>query len=64
MNVISRTITGIIMVFIGLTLIGISFFSMLFLLIYGFPILIIGFVILFNKKEDKIELIKSKRRRK
>jgi len=64
MNVISRTITGIIMVFVGLTLIGMSFFLNLLLLIYGILILIIGFVILFNKKEDKIELIKSKRRRK
>ncbi len=64
MNIVSRTITGIILVVGGLTLIGMSFFTTLFLLIYGLIISVIGFIILFNKKEDKIELIKSKRRSK
>ena len=57
MNFISRTITGMILVFIGLILIVIGYFT-LFTWIYGWPILIIGLFILFNKSEDKIEKIK------
>ncbi|MCK5149645.1 hypothetical protein KAJ87_01855 [Candidatus Pacearchaeota archaeon] len=60
MNLVSRTITGIIMIFLGLILIAISFFTSFFILIYGILILIIGFFIFFNKKEDKIEGIKNK----
>ncbi len=57
MNTLSRTITGIIAIILGLilTIIGIFNFVTLF---YGIPILIIGFFILFNKKEDEIEPIK------
>ncbi len=58
MNIVSRTITGIIMVIIGIALIIVSFFGVLFLLIYGIPIIIIGFFILFNTKEDYVEPIK------
>ncbi len=61
MNLISRTMTGGAMIFIGLILIGVSFFTMFITLIYGIPILIIGFIIFFNKKEDNIEKIKTKR---
>jgi membrane-bound ClpP family serine protease len=61
MNIISRTITGIIMIILGLFLIGFSFFETYWILIYGIPIFIIGILIFFNKKEDKIERIKFKR---
>ena len=60
MNTLSRTITGISAIVLGVFLILISITTELWLLIYGIPILIIGFFILFNKKEDKIEEIKTK----
>jgi hypothetical protein len=51
---ISRTITGIVCVILGLiltfTIIG---------AIYGVPLIIIGLFIFFNQKEDEIEKIKS-----
>lgn len=53
----SRMSTGIIMILLGLVLIGVSFFTSFIFLIYGIPILIIGIVILLNKKEDVIEQI-------
>lgn len=52
------------MIFIGFVLIIISFFKLIFLLIYGLPVLIIGLFILFNKKEDEIEGINMKGGRK
>ena len=58
MNLISRTITGIIAIVLGLVLTILSFF------IYGIPLIIIGIVILLNKKEDDIEKIKIQRRKK
>lgn len=60
MNIVSRTITGILMIVVGLVLIIVSFFNLWFLLIYGIPLFIIGFFVLFNKKEDYIEPIKIK----
>ena len=59
MNTLSRTITGILAIILGLVLIAISFSYEYWVLIYGIPILIIGFFILFNKKEDDIEKIKG-----
>ena len=59
MNILSRTITGILGVILGLVLIAISFSHEYWVLVYGIPILIIGFFILFNKEEDKIERIKG-----
>ena len=59
MNILSRTITGISMIVLGIVLIVLAFFNALFILIYGIPLLIIGFFILFNTKEDKIEQIKN-----
>jgi hypothetical protein len=51
-----RKITGVFMIVLGvilsLSLIG---------AIYGIPILILGIIILLNKKEDEIEQIKSKK---
>ena len=70
MNVISRTITGMAFIFGGFIISSIAFFAssgkFFGVLIYGIPLIIIGFFILFNKKEDKIEQInysKIKRRR-
>ena len=60
MNTLSRTITGILTIILGLILIGVSIFKTYWVLIYGIPILIIGIFILFNKKEDDIEKIKNK----
>ncbi len=59
MNTLSRTITGILAIILGLVLIIIGFFTFI-ALIYGIPIFIIGIFIFFNKKEDKIEEIKTK----
>jgi len=61
MNLVSRTITGIVIIGVGIALIVVSFFSLYFLLIYGIPLFILGFFILFNKKEDYIEPIKYQR---
>ena len=61
MNTISRTITGIFSIFLGLFLIKVSILENFWMLIYGIPILIIGIYIFFNKKEDDIEKIKSRK---
>jgi len=61
MNKISRTITGTIAILLGLFLIIFAIFKELLILIHGIPILIIGIFILFNKNEDVIEEIKSKK---
>ena len=58
MNILSRTITGFIVIILGLFLIILGLFFYVSL-IYGIPIFIIGLFILFNKKEDKIEQIKK-----
>ena len=59
MNTLSRTITGILAISLGLflTMIG---FTLHFMLLYGIPIIIIGILILFNKKEDNIEKTQTK----
>ena len=62
-NLTSRTITGGIMIFVGAFLIGVSFFTLFVPLIYGIPLFIIGIFILFNKKEDKIEEIKNRKKK-
>lgn len=68
MNTTSRLIAGSISVFAGVVLIILPFFlsekSVFFTWIYGIPLFVIGIFILFNKKEDRIEEIKSKRRSK
>ena len=65
MNLVSRTITGIVMIALGLFLMVLSFFveadALWATLVYGIPIFLIGFYILFNKKEDKIEKIKRRK---
>lgn len=55
MNTISRTITGIIAILIGIILLVLGIFTFFITWLYGIPILIIGLFILFNKKEDEIE---------
>lgn len=50
------------MVVVGLVLMGIPFFAGLggfVAWVYGLPLAIVGFFILFNEKEDSIEQIKS-----
>lgn len=57
----NRSALGLILIFIGLIILFIgSFFGsgvLFVLMFYGLPLIIIGFVIVFNKKEDEIEQI-------
>jgi len=57
---LSQLIIGILFVLGGLALTITAFFTGWWLLIYGLPILIIGIVILLNKKEDVVEPIKKR----
>jgi hypothetical protein len=59
MNKISRTITGIGAILLGAFLIVIALLENLVVLIHGIPIFVVGFFVLFNKKEDEIEKIKG-----
>lgn len=59
MNFMSRTITGVVMIILGLILIIVSFFTSFVFLIYGVVVLVIGIIIFLNKNEDKIERIKN-----
>ena len=43
----------------GLVLVAISFYTSFTFLIYSAIIIILGIIILLNKNEDKIELIKN-----
>lgn len=54
-----QLITGSAIITLGLILIFITIIKTLFTLIYSIPIIIIGIVILLNKKEDVIEKIKK-----
>tara|TARA_Y100000310_G_scaffold151721_1_gene151315 strand:+ start:950 stop:1159 length:210 start_codon:yes stop_codon:yes gene_type:complete len=58
MNLMSRTVTGTILLICGicLTVIGLFVFVTL---PYGIAALILGIIILLNKNEDKIEKIKK-----
>lgn len=58
MNILSRIITGSIVIILGLFLIVLGFFFY-GSLIYGIPIFIIGLFIIFNRREDEIEQIKK-----
>jgi len=55
MNTLSRTISGTLLVVIGLVLIVFAPSAHFVTLIYGIPLFILGFFILYNKKEDDIE---------
>jgi membrane-bound ClpP family serine protease len=61
---LSRLIIGILLLVVGLVLLIASLYGTLFLLIYAVPALIIGIVILLNKKEDEIEERKDIKKRK
>lgn len=62
-NTLSRMITGIVLITAGLILSVVGVFFWVALL-YGIPILVIGFFILFNRAEDKIEERKDLNKRK
>jgi hypothetical protein len=65
MNTLSRTLTGGLMVSLGIFLLGLSLvLGILYPLIYAIPILIIGIFVLFNKKEDEIEQIRKNKTKK
>lgn len=60
MNLLSRTITGTVMIILGAFLLGCSFFwtdARAISIIYGLLLFVIGLFILFNKREDEIEQI-------
>ncbi len=64
MNAKSRIITGIVLVVFGVFLLGGSFFwketdSIWVSAIYGFVSFVVGWFVLFNKKEDEIEQINT-----
>lgn len=61
MNTISRTITGTVAVLFGLYLVMQGILKEPWILIYGIPVIVIGIFIFFNKKEDDIEEIKSRK---
>ena len=60
-NTTSRTITGIIILLLGIGLSIPAFFGFLLTLIYGIPLIILSIFLLLNKDEDKIEQIKKKK---
>jgi len=55
--------SGVVVLLLGVLLVITSIFVPMFLLIYGIPLLVIGIIILLNKKEDKIEEIKFKKQK-
>lgn len=61
MNILSRTITGWVMILFGAFLFVGSFFWDEFWvsMIYGVILFVLGWFVLFNKKEDEIEQIKE-----
>lgn len=54
-----QAITGTAVIFFGLFIALVTIVETLITLIYAIPIIIIGIVILLNKKEDIIEKIKK-----
>jgi len=63
MSIVSRIITGTILIIFGAILTFVSFRESFWILIYGIPLILIGFFILFNKKEDEIEQIKRRKKK-
>ena len=59
MNLVSRTITGGILIGSGLILIAFSIYTQFSTLVHGILVLIIGIFVFLNKKEDVIEKIKK-----
>ena len=64
MNLVSRTLTGAILLAIGIFLIVLPFFveekGVFVSWIYGIIVLLIGLFVLLNKNEDSIERRKDK----
>lgn len=58
MNTVSRTVTGVIGMIIGASLAVLGIIENPWLLIYAILFIVVGFFILFNKKEDEVEEIK------
>lgn len=58
-----QLITGSAIIFIGLLIAFVTIMETILTLIYSVPIIIIGIVILLNKKEDIIEQIKKSRKK-
>lgn len=61
---ISRLAMGLVFLIAGIALTVVCFLTTFFLLIYAIPLLIIGFFILFNKREDIIEKRKDLKEKK
>jgi len=55
--------SSVVVLLLGVLLVITSIFVSMFLLIYGIPLLVIGIIILLNKKEDKIDEIKFKKQK-
>ena len=53
-NTTSRIITGIVLIVFGIYLFWLAI-KVIWVLIYAIPLFIIGWFVLFNKREDKIE---------
>ena len=64
MNKISRILTGTLFVGCGLVLMIVAPWAHFITLAYGFPLFILGFFILANKKEDEIEARKDLNKKK
>ncbi len=62
MNIAIRIITGIAVIILGAYLIYISVTEVIWVLLYGIPLFIVGFFIIFNKKEEHIEPIKKSKK--
>lgn len=58
-----QLITGSTIIFIGIFIAIVTIMETILTLIYAIPIIIIGIVILLNKKEDIIEQIKKSRKK-
>lgn len=50
-----RVIIGSIILGLGIIWTVVCFFTLLIMLIYSIPLIIIGLIIILNKKEDEIE---------
>ena len=62
---ISQAIVGILMILGGLVLVFISVINWIIApLFWGIPLVVIGLIIFFNRKEDSIEQIKKIKGRK
>ena len=68
MNALSRKITGVILILLGVGTMLFPFFNLgdklsFISWFYGIPILILGIFVLFNKKKDRVGQIKSSKKR-